>query len=71
MALNVNLPENMKGRTPSWDKQGVLIWAQVVFEGKHPANLANRTSMQIRIHNTCGGGGGVWKREVPVPTARG
>jgi hypothetical protein len=37
MALIVNLPENMKGRTPSWSKQRVLIWAQVVFEGKRPS----------------------------------
>jgi hypothetical protein len=31
MALNVNVPENMKGRTPSWCKQRVLIWAQGCF----------------------------------------
>ncbi len=37
MALNVNLPENMKGRTLSWGKQRVLFWAQVVFEGKRPS----------------------------------
>jgi hypothetical protein len=37
MALNVNLPENMKGRTPSWGKQRVLFSAQVVFEGKRPS----------------------------------
>jgi hypothetical protein len=36
MALNVNLPENMKGRMPSWGKQRVLFWAQFVFEGKRP-----------------------------------
>jgi hypothetical protein len=37
MALNVNHPENMKGRMPSWGKQRVLFWAQVVFEGKRPS----------------------------------
>jgi hypothetical protein len=31
MALIVNLPENMKGRTPSWGKQRVLIMAQAIF----------------------------------------
>jgi hypothetical protein len=31
MALIVNIPENMKGRRPSWSKQCILILAQVIF----------------------------------------
>ncbi len=52
MALNVNLPENMKGRTPSWGKQLVLFWAQVVFEGKSSMYRAFWGG-RVRLYKLC------------------
>jgi hypothetical protein len=43
MALNVNVPENMKGRTLSWSSSAFSSGLGVFLRVSEPTSLANRT----------------------------
>jgi hypothetical protein len=49
MGLIVNVPENMKGRTPSWSKQRIPthLGSGYLLRVSDSANLANRTRVNF------------------------